>query len=273
MAITTTSADYLLDLSNGLSASVYTTPNEIKTFTLDGLILDQYPTAMGLSGTILNLTLADGTVLPTELSSLTGTATSTTLSSVSWAADVLTVSMTDGASDTTAIVLEDTSVDSFVFEDTNNTLTLTQDNLGAGFVVDLSPLANEWDSVGSALDVDGTFNIKYTTAAFEISSANGNVSMLLDMSAATKPATLSLPPLIDTPMGWECSILTYDSAGTAGTIVMDVSGSVQGMLQDQVDPTPLTSPYPLLTGAQTIEPGHFYRIKKISSEFYIIHYS
>tara|TARA_R110000851_G_scaffold81788_2_gene179456 strand:- start:1436 stop:2353 length:918 start_codon:yes stop_codon:yes gene_type:complete len=304
MAITTTTASYKIDLSNGLGFSLYTTADEIKTWTLDGLLLDKYPTAVTLVGTIFTQTLADSSTLTVDLNSLTSTSKVPTGLSYSDGTDLLTLTLSDSSSFVTSIPNSNTDISSFVWTDASNTLTITENdgtvfstdlsNLDKAVVsgthvtatetltltnadattvdIDLTILSNTQYSIGSSLDTIGTFDAKYTTADFIIPSTVGDIMMLGDLSTATVPITLSLPAVAEVPMGWECTIFTYDSAGTGLTSLLTVDGGLTSIYNDILDPFNGLSPYSNLISTLGIEPGHLYRIKKVSSQFYVIHY-
>jgi hypothetical protein len=121
MAITTTTASYKIDLSNGLGFSLYTTADEIKTWTLDGLLLDKYPTAVTLVGTLFTQTLADSSTLTVDLNSLTSTSKVPTGLAYSDGTDLLTLTLSDSSSFVTSIPNSNTDISSFVWTDATNT--------------------------------------------------------------------------------------------------------------------------------------------------------
>jgi hypothetical protein len=97
--------------------------------------------------------------------------------------------------------------------------------------------------------------------------------MLLNIADTTVPVTLYLPRIDDVDMGWECTVLVYDTSGSNTSKAIAVSGGGYSIYSDMIDPLPTTSPYSSLTNTVNLEKGHFYRIKKVSSNFFLIHYS
>lgn len=303
MAINSTSAEYKLDLSNGLSTSIYTTPNELKTWTLSTIQTEKYPTSMTLSGNILRLTLADTTVLTTDLTPLIGTSsvypTSMNFNNTS---RLLTIALSNSTNLTSTI--NDSVLQSATL--TNKVLTLTNTN-ATSTTVDLSPISdnsvitgtynqstevltlvkkdsstvnvnligtrNKHYSIGSVLDTTGTFDATYSTVSYTIPNNQGNIAMLLNIADTTAPVSLYLPRLEDVYIGWECNILVYDTSGVNTNKPIGISDGTYGLYNDMLDPLPTTSPYSNLTNSINLEKGHYYRIKKVSNKFYLIQYS
>lgn len=310
MALSTITADYKIDISNGQSTAIYTTPNEIKSWTLESVSEDKHPTDLILEGTILKQTLADNTILTVDLTSIAGEAltpislsfnqtsniltltlnNNTTLvsnlseldtkpASLSFDTNTLVLSLTN--SDATSIATDlsflentDTTVSSGVFDITTNNLTLT--NSDATTVdISLNSLIS-WYSIGASNDIKGVFDIRYTTSDdLIIPSTNGDVMIMLDVSASGAPSSISLPDVTTTPIGWECNILVYDSEGSAQykTLAAVTTDSILNDITDPLSNLTLGDPYGSLTSTVNLESGHFYRIKKVNSTFFLVHYA
>lgn len=310
MTFDNTTAQYKLDLSNGLSEAIFATVDDVKIWTLNGLILNQYPTDLTLIGSILTQTLADGSVLDVNLSSLSGSSvnkypTSLTYTSLS---KVLEITLSDSSKLSTSITFTDVNVSSLVFNGVTNLMSLTETD-GSLHTADLSSLSADtnttlrsvsyatetkilsiqdsdlttitvdltnsqipWTSIGSVDDSIGSFDVTYTTSPYIIPHLLGNVTLMLDTNPATCPAGLALPKISDTVMGWECNMLIYDSSGNVGSKSISVDGNTASMYNDISDPLHLIAPYGELTSTMILECGHFYRIKKINSNFYLMHY-
>ena len=310
MALSTITADYKIDISNGQSTAVYTTPNEIRSWTLESVSEDKHPTDLTLEGTLLKQTLADNSILTVDLTSIAGEALTPISLSFNQTSNILTLTLNNNStlvtnlteldtkpaslnfdtntlvlsltsSDATAIATDlsfleniDTVVSSGSFDNLTGNLTLT--NTDATSVdISLNTLSS-WYSIGSSADTRGTFDLRYTTADnLIIPSDNGNVMIMLDLSAPTTPASISLPDVTTTPMGWECNILTYDSEGTSQYITMQsvVTDSILNDLTDPLSNLGLGDVYGNLTSTVNLEAGHFYRIKKVNSTFFLVHYA
>lgn len=312
MALTAITADYQIDISQGQDTSFYTTPNEIKVWSLDGLVLDKYPTALSLAGNILTQTLFDGSLLTADLSSLsTGLDKFPTGLSFNNGTDVLTLTLDDGSTLTAVITSTDTSVTGLAFNTSTNIMTLSESS-GSTFTADLSSLSataadnsiissvydplttsltqskpdltsvvtdlsalGKWYSIGSTGDLVGTFDETYNSLGnVAIPSNRGNVMITLDLSTGARPLSIVLPAIASTPMGWECNILTYDT-NVGGTINLttDTPGSMFTYISDPLSALTVVSPYTGLGSTITLEAGHFYRIKKVNSEFFLAHYA
>lgn len=239
MALNETTAEQLIDISNGKSSITYTTPNEIKNWTLDNLVLDKYPRSLAFIDNTLIQTLADNSTLTVDLSSLSDTFT-------------------------------DTSVSSGIYNLETESITLTKSDAST-VSVDVSAI-KKWYAIGSSLDVVGEFDQKYTdTASLLIPSNKGNVMLMLNLDSP--PTLLLLPAIASVPIGWECNILTY---GTTPSIVLN-SDTPNTIFNDLTDPfTQLTvsaNPYSSLTTTVNLETGHFYKFKKVNSAFFLGYYA